>query len=138
MKKSLQPYILGPVVQHPPQPHKKKEKKIVFQNSQKQHWIMKIRQSRVTLEMGSTEPLKSKSQPPQQREQKHETENKNNWRVTEGGRRAALALVGAVTEVTGGQLHFGVVNSHRSSLCSKKRTSVYTSPLFRNVYFAKT
>lgn len=99
---------------------------------------MKIRQSRVTLEMGSTEPLKSKSQPPQQREQKHETENKNNWRVTEGGRRGALALVGAVTEVTGGQLHFGVVNSHCSSLCSKKRTSVYTSPLFRNVYFAKT
>lgn len=131
----MQPYLLGPVVQHPPQPHKKKEKKIVFQNSQKQHWIMKIRQSRVTPEMGPTEPLESKSQPTLQREQKHETENRNNGRVMEGGWRAAL--VGAATEVAGGQLHFGVVTSHRSSPCSKKRTSVYTSPLFRNIYFAK-
>lgn len=101
---------------------------------------MKIRQSHVTLEMGSTEPLKGKSQSTLQREQEHETGNKNNRRAMEGGRRAtrAVAAPSFPTEVTGGQLRFGVVTSHRASPCSKRRTSVYTSPLFRNVSFAKT
>lgn len=96
---------------------------------------MKVRQSHVTLEMGSTEPLKSQSQPTLQREQKHETENKNNCRVMEGGGRAAGRA--AVEEVTGGQLHFGVVTSHRSSPCSKRRTSVSRLPCLETVTLPK-
>lgn len=118
-----------------------KEKKNVFQNSQKQYLIMKIRQSHGTAGTCYMESFRNKSRPMLQREQKHEAGNKNDRGEPPGGRRSTLAVTAAAdvsAEVTGGQLHFGVVTSHRLSPCSKRRTSVYTSPLFRNIYFANT
>lgn len=75
------------------------------------------------LEMHYRESSKSQSQPTLQREQKHETENDNYWRARKGGRSSILAVTAAVdvsTEVTRGQLRFGVVTSYRLSPCSKR------------------
>lgn len=49
-----------------------------------------------------------------------------------------MAALDVAAKVTGGQLRFRVVTSHRLSPCSKKQTSVHTAPLFRNLDFAKT
>lgn len=126
-----------------PQNSKKGKKKLFFKIVKSNSGLWKQDKHLWLLEMCYMESSKSKSQPMLQREQTHETENENYWRVRKADWSSILAMTAAVdvpTEVTRGQLRFGVVTSHRLSPCSKRHQftrlpclETFTSPKLKSI-----